>query len=86
MITAWTKHLTDPDAKTKFERTVWASKEILDRLAVLIQEMKQDLDNIETNVKVFDSPNWSEKQAYYNGFRSALKTITKLINLDQQNK
>jgi hypothetical protein len=86
MITAWTKHLQDPAAKVAFERTVWSSKETLDRLVVLLAEMRSDLDNIETNVKVFENPNWSEKQAYYNGFKSALKTVTKLINLDQQNE
>lgn len=84
MISAWTKHLQDPDAKANFERTVWSSKETLDRLNVLLSEMKSDLDAMETNVKVFDTPNWSEKQAYYNGFKSALKTISKLITLDQQ--
>jgi len=46
--------------------------------------MKEDADNTELNTKVYDIPNWAYRQADTNGFKRALKLVSKVINLDQQ--
>ena len=84
MITAWTKHLKDQDAKANFERTVWGSKPTLDRLIDILKEELNNTEEQQISAKSFDSPNWAEHQAYMNGYKQAQKTIIKLINLDQQ--
>lgn len=86
MIIAWTKHLKDPDAKASFEKSVWSSKNVLDRLIDILQEDLANTEDKQISHKTFESPNWAEHQAYMNGYKQANKVIIKLINLDQQNE
>lgn len=86
MYTTWTKHINDPDNKSKFEGAILNSKEVLDRLVEIIKETEEAVDRTETDIKDFDNPNWSHKQAFKNGYRSGLLFVKKLIDLDQQNK
>ena len=82
MISAWTKHLKTEDEKTRFKNSVLGSKLVLERLQELIKEVEDELDNTELNTKIYDIPNWDYRQADMNGFRRALKTITKIITVD----
>ena len=84
MITAWTKHIEDPNSKADFERDVWGSKRILDRLGDIVTEMETSLSRSETDIKSFDTPNWAYLQSFKNGQRLAYKQIKALITLDQQ--
>jgi len=84
MISAWTKHIKDEPDKERFRNSVLGSKIVLKRLEELLNEMKEDVDNAELNVKIYDSPNWDHKQAHLNGFKEALKKVSKIINLDQK--
>lgn len=86
MISSWTKNLQTPEEKKKFEDKVIGAKLVLDRLTEILEELKTGLDNVEMTAEAYDTPNWSEKQAHRNGFRSCLKTVLKIINLDQQEK
>ena len=86
MISAWTKHLEKPEEKDRFKNTVQSSKPVLDRLKDMLKEVESDLDSTELNTKVYDIPNWDYRQADINGFRRCLKTINKIITLDQQEK
>jgi hypothetical protein len=84
MISAWTKHITDPSEKERFQNTILGSKSVLQRLQVLMNEMKEDVDTQELSIKIYDNPNWDHKQAHLNGFKEAIKKINRIINLDQK--
>src|SRR5437016_6373951 len=84
MFIDWTKNLKDADTKSKFEKKLLSSKPVLERLTQLLDERQEHLDANELSVKSFDNPNWAYKQAFNNGFRSALNIAKKLIDLDQQ--
>lgn len=83
MITAWTKNAKSQEEKEAFEKEVLGSKRVLQRLQVLLDEMKADADTLELNPKIYDIPNWDYRQADMNGYKRCLKQISKLINLDQ---
>lgn len=82
----WTKHLKDPEAKSKFVQSVFNSKDVLDRLTSILKEKLDTLDRSETDIAVYDTPNWAERQAHKNGQRSSLMFLLKLIDLDKQTK
>lgn len=86
MYTAWTKHLKDQDAKENFQNQVLGSKQVLERLSEIIGEDLKNTEERQMSHKTFESPNWAEHQAYMNGYKQALKTLLKLIDLDQQNE
>lgn len=86
MITAWTKHLKTEEEKERFRNSVLGSKQVLKRLQEILKEVEGDLDNSELNTKIYDIPNWSYRQADMNGFRRCLKTIQKIITLDQKDE
>lgn len=85
MISAWTKHLSDEE-KERFKNEVLGSKRVLNRLQALLNEMKEDVDQLELNTKIYDIPNWDYRQADTNGYKRCLKQISRIINLDQENK
>ena len=43
MISAWTKHITDPEAKERFQSAVQGSKLVLQRLQAIMDEMRETL-------------------------------------------
>lgn len=81
MISAWTKHLKEDD-KEKFRNSVLGSKLVLERLQDILNEMKEDVESVELNTKIYDIPNWDYRQAHTNGFKDCLNKINKLITLD----
>ena len=83
MISAWTKHLKEEE-KERFKNSILGSKEVLDRLKELLEELKTEADNIELDPKTYGLPNWDYRQADLNGYKRALKTINKIITLDQK--
>ena len=86
MYSKWTSHIQDQDQKSAFERQVWASKDVLDRLLSVLDEREQEIRQIEMNVSTYDKPNWDYRQAHYNGELANIRAIKTLINLDQQRK
>ena len=86
MITAWTKHLNTQEQKDKFTKSLMASRHVLDRLQELLDEEKFSLESAEISPKIYETPNWDYKQAHTNGFKAALKMVSRIINLDQENK
>lgn len=84
MISAWTKNLKSLDDADRFKKHLFSSKAILERLQELMDEEKNALETVEISPKMYDSPNWDYKQAHNNGFRAALKMVSKLITLDPQ--
>lgn len=86
MYADWTKHLSRPEDKSEFEKDVRGSKRILDHLKGILLMKDHSLDVAERSVHQFDNPNWSHKQAYYNGYKAALTYLITLTDLDQQTK
>lgn len=86
MISAWTKHLKTDEDKERFKRTVLSSKATLERLQELLNEKRVEVETEELSTTVYDSPNWDYRQADINGYKRCLKQITRIINLDQQDK
>lgn len=86
MLTIWTKHIKDEAEKTRFQNSVLGSKLVLTYLSHLLDEMEDELDRSETDIKAYDSPSWSHRQADNNGFRRCLAKVKKIIDLDQQTK
>jgi hypothetical protein len=86
MITAWTKHLQSEEDKQRFTKTVLASRATLERLQQLLDEEKAGLESAEISPKIYETPNWDYKQAHTNGFKSALKMVSKLITLDPKDR
>lgn len=84
MYTKWTQHLKDSEEKERFVNSILGSKIVLRRLQDLLKEEEQSLDRSETDIRVFDQPNWAERQAFKNGYRSCLGVLQKLIDLDHQ--
>lgn len=83
MISAWTKNLKTEEEKERFRNSVLGSKVVLTRLQELIKEVEDDVTKTELNTEIYNIPNWDYRQADMNGFRRALKTVSKIINLDQ---
>lgn len=86
MITAWTKHIKDPEEKAKFELSLIHSRWILDRQTEILQEMWDSLERDEISPRAYDKPNWGPRQAHCNGFKQCLEMIKNLNNLDQRIK
>lgn len=86
MITAWTKNLKTEEDKEKFNKSLRASRFILERLQELLDEEKSSLESAEISPKIYETPNWDYKQAHTNGFKAALKMVSKLITLDQEKR
>lgn len=84
MYVDWTKHLTDPKAKTAFEDQVKSCKPVLDHLVKLIENKELTLDRSEMELSTYDKPNWAERQAHKNGYRAGLSYLKLLVNLDNQ--
>jgi hypothetical protein len=84
MISAWTKHLKEEN-KDQFRNEVLGSKQVLRRLQQLLDELKEDVETLELNPKIYDIPNWDYRQADVNGYKRCLKQVMKIINLDQGN-
>lgn len=84
MFSEWTSHLKTEEEKQRFEGSVKAARPVLERLTTLLEMREQGIESLEGGLKQFDSPSWAYKQAFNNGFKSALSKVKTTINLDQQ--
>ena len=83
MLTRWTQHLKDPEAKAEFEKFLKGSKQILDRQTQILEEAEEALNRVERNVDTYDKPNWDYRQAHFNGYRACLHLIKRLNDLKE---
>lgn len=84
MISAWTKDLKDLGEIERFTNSLLGSKHILRRLDELLREEEEKIDKTDRSTKAFENPNWALLHAYWNGFRSCLALVRKIINLDHK--
>ncbi len=76
MITAWTKHLPDPEDRERFERRIRSSVDVLDRLRDIL---KEELSLIKLEDLDF-SAGWEYRQAAQIGRRSQIERLLKLLD------
>lgn len=84
MYSVWTKHAKDPEDKIQLEKSIRHSKWILEHLDEILQGMENSLSNTEISPMSYDTRNWAYRQAHANGFRQCLRSVRKIINLDQK--
>jgi hypothetical protein len=84
MITAWTKHIKDPEKKETHTNRLLKSRWVLDELATIIKDTDQEYQRAEISPRAYDLPNWDYKQAHSNGYRQCLRDVLNIINLDQR--
>lgn len=84
MYSVWTKHLANEKDKDDFKRTLQGSRTVLNRLKAIMDEDENSLTKNEISPKVFEDPNWAYKQAYANGYRSCLRLMKTLVDIDNQ--
>lgn len=82
--TKWTKHIRNEAERAQFEKTIKASRTALDRLATILREELQSLDNQEASITDYDSAAWSHKQAHRNGQRAFAKTVLDLLTFSTE--
>lgn len=80
MIIDWIKNLKTQEERDDFSRLLTSST-IMERLRELLTEYEKSLDRSELTEQVFDKPNWAERQAFKNGYRSCLSKMKQLVNL-----
>lgn len=85
MYTKWTEHLNTEQSE-RFKNHILGSRDILERLTDILNERERDMDLQELSLDNYNQPNWAERQAHMNGFRSCLHYVKKLIDLDQQSR
>jgi len=86
LITAWTQDCTSTDEKEQLQKSIYSSKPVLDRLGKIIRKELSTLEVAEISPNFYETPNWDYKQAHTNGFKSAIRMVLKVINLDDPNK
>lgn len=84
MLIDWTKHISDPETKSRFEAQILNAKPVLDRLRQILMEKEDTIDRTERNIGVYNTPNWAERQAHKNGNREMIWFLKTLADLDQQ--
>jgi hypothetical protein len=84
MFIGWTQHLKDKEEKERFKQSVLSSKQVLDRLKILIESEESAIDQTERDPKAYDNPAWPYKQAYKNGMRHGLSIIKQFVDLNNQ--
>lgn len=86
MYPEWISHLKTNGDKQNYIESIKRVRWVLDDLKNIYDGRINSLDRNETSTKQFDNPNWAYKQAFNNGFRSALEICRKYVDLDQQIK
>lgn len=82
MKTVWTQGLKNPTEKEEFEKTVYASKKVLDKLREIVYNKINAVEK--TSPEDYKSPSWAYLQADRNGYRRALEEITSILTLDAE--
>jgi len=80
LVSLWTKGITDPEKKDKFEATIRASTTLSYRLLEILEEEERELDKLTMASSDFDSPSWAYKQAYRLGEKARLKKLRDLFS------
>lgn len=80
LLIEWTKHLSDPDQKENFEKTLRNNTLVLARLRDIVDEWEQTILREETKSDQYSTANWAMLQAHKNGNREIIKRLKDLIS------
>mgnify|MGYP000414365346 CR=1 FL=1 len=80
MYSAWTAHLTDKE-KENFKDRLIRNKDLFDRMSEIMDMELNSMETVELSPKAFETPSWSHKQAFFNGYKACIKTLNKLTDL-----
>src|SRR5271163_4753084 len=83
MISAWTDHLQSPEDKKRFQDGIKESPYV-NRIRELMTRDLEGLARKERSSKVYENPNWANRQAHANGYMSCLQEYLTLLNLDHK--
>lgn len=83
MQTQWFKSLKESD-KASVKQQIKNAKPVLDRLAKLLEEdLEKSMKDMSSRSN-FGSPAWDNKMAHYLGEQTALRSILKLIDIEEK--
>lgn len=83
MQTRWLKYAKESD-KASVKQQVKNAKPVLDRLAKLLnEELEKSMKDMSSRNN-FESPAWDSKMAHYLGEQTALRSILKLIDIEEK--
>lgn len=80
MKTEWFKGIEDEKEIEKIKSSVRSSHLVLEQLIEICSNKIEELNAV--NLKDYDSPSWSEKQAHINGMNEAYRKIIALCTLN----
>lgn len=78
MYSAWTSHLTDEKDKEAFRERLLRNKDLFEVQSKILDRELSAMEFAELSPKTFETPSWSHKQAFFNGYKACAKTIDKL--------
>jgi hypothetical protein len=83
MWTRWTQHLNTDKEKTDFQRQIYSTKSVLDRILQILEEKEKTL---QTKERDFSIQGWPYHQAYTVAQRDVILELKQLLTLDQKDK
>lgn len=84
--TIWTQNLP-PDKREAFENHLRNNTVLIDQLLNILRSKGASMTSKEATLDDFKDPNWAYKQAYRNGYKTAIKSVINLFNfLDPKDK
>jgi hypothetical protein len=83
MQTRWLKNLKESD-KAPVKQQVKNAKPVLDRLAKLLEDDLEKSMRDMSSRNNFESPAWDNRMAHYLGEQTALRSILKLIDIEEK--
>lgn len=82
MKTVWTQGLRNPTEKEEFEKIVYASKKVLDKLKDIVYNKINGVEK--TSLQDYESPSWAYRQADINGYRRAMEEMLSILTIDTE--
>lgn len=75
----WFTGLKTEEEKEYFRRSIYASRQVLDKLLEIMNKRKASISSVTR--EDYDSPSWAYKQADRNGALREIESVIKLLTL-----
>ena len=72
---------TDEKDKEAFRERLLRNQDLLEAQNRILTAELNSMEIVELSPKAFETPSWSHKQAFFNGYKACVKTLTKLNTL-----
>lgn len=80
----WTKHLSDPDRKEDFEKTVLNNTLLFQRMHEILNEWEYALYSEERTKSQYEIPSWPVLQGHRNGNLETIQKVRDLITFKKE--